>query len=65
MNKRNIKKKKQFSSPKDPRIKRGTGNLENILKQFTGFRRKDEPDRLTANQIRDLWTHKIDKMMAE
>lgn len=63
MNKRNIKKKKRFSSPKDPRIERGTGNVEQLLK-LLGFRKYD-PDRLTANQIRDLWTQRIDRMMAE
>ena len=42
---------------------RGTGNIKQVLK-FFGLWKKD-PNRLTANQIRELSTERLEKRIAE
>lgn len=59
MNKRNKKKDKLSALPKG--ANRGTGSTEQVIKFFGSW--KKDPNRLTANQIRGLWTERLDKIL--
>ena len=59
MKKRNKKKDELSALLKG--ATRGTGSKEQVVK-FFGSWRKDS-NRLTANQIRELWTERLDKRL--